>query len=707
MTGAIPLGSFVLGGALELVIVGCSGAAAVLVLRRRCDHLAGAPRATAAAILTIAGVLAAELVPLVLGVMTRGTVAIAAVLLLLGSLSLPARFGRGDPVPPPPAIRLGSISWLLAGVAMIATAVDWVAFVQAHAAVRVTSVDTLAFHLPGVSRYIQTGSLWHVAQFLPGQAQGNYPQYGDLLLLAAVLPWHSTALIRYVDPLLLAIAAVAVYALARELRASSPTSVLAACALVAIRPVVGPGLPDVITDPALTAGFASGALFLMRHWRTRRRAELVLAGIAFGIALGTKWYGLTDVPALVVIWLVAALVAWRPRRGALADGAVLIGVVALAGGIWMLRNLILTGNPVFDYSVRIFGLTIFPAPPDFLRSQLGFSLAHYFGDPSVLRRYAWPVFRSDFGLIGALLAGGALATAAWWTAGAARVRATRLGAARVRATRLGAARLRTTPVDARIAILAVACIALAAIYTITPYTAQGLDGFPVLISVNTRYAAPTLIVAAPLMAWVACRLGLLRIAVEVALLVAVVIDLDRYLPVSAGRLVLAAVLLAAAAAAWRLSRTGLPPALRAAPAAAVLIAAAVFAYHYQRELARSSYDPRDPAVSYALAHAPADTRIGLAGEWTAQGLVPVAPLFGPRLANDVAYVGPVIEHRLEQYRAPAPFDRALRRGRYRLLVVGTGFPPRPNPREERWARRIGYVPLVSDPRLVLLRAPAS
>jgi hypothetical protein len=37
--------------------------------------------------------------------------------------------------------------------------------------------------------------------------------------------------------------------------------------------------------------------------------------------------------------------------------------------------------------------------------------------------------------------------------------------------------------------------------------------------------------------------------------------------------------------------------------------------------------------------------------------------------------------------------------------VGTGFPPRPNPREERWARRIGYVPLVSDPRLVLLRAP--
>jgi hypothetical protein len=687
MSGAIPLGSFVLGGALELVIVGCSGAAAVAVVRRRFDHLVGAPRATAVAMLTIASVLAAEVVPLALGVMTRGTVAIAAVLLLLGSLRLPSRFQRADPVPASPPVRFVGISWLLAAVAAVAMAVDWFAFVQAHAAIRVTSVDTLAFHLPGVSRYIQTGSLWHIAQYLPGQAQGNYPQYGDLLLLAAVLPWHSTALIRYVDPLLLAIAAVAVYALARELRASAPTALLAACGLVAIRPVVGPGLPDVITDPTLAAGFASGALFLMRHWRTRRRAELVLAGIAFGIALGTKWYGLTDVPALVVIWLIVALVVWRPRRQALADGAVLIGVVALAGGIWMLRNLILTGNPVFDYRVRIFGLTIFPAPPNVLRSQLGFSLAHYFGDPSVLRRYAWPVFRSDFGLIGALIAAGALAAVAWCVTAAARLRATRI--------------------DARIAILSAAAIALAALYTITPYTAQGLDGFPVLISANTRYATPALILAAPLLAWVATRLGLLRIAAEVTLLVAVAIDLDRYLPVSAGRLAVAALLLAVAAAACRLSRTGLPPALRAVPAAGVLLAAAVFAYHYQRTLARRPYNPSDPAVSYVLAHAPGRTRIGLAGEWTAQGLVPVAPLFGPRLANDVAYVGPVIEHRLEQYGAPAPFDRALRRGRYKLLVVGTGFPPRPDPREERWARRIGYVPLVSDPRLVLLRAPFS
>jgi hypothetical protein len=390
---------------------------------------------------------------------------------------------------------------------------------------------------------------------------------------------------------------------------------------------------------------------------------------------------------LVAIWLIGALLARRPRRQALTDGAVLVGVIALAGGIWMLRNLILTGNPVFDYRVRILGVTLFRAPPDVLRSQLGFSLAHYTGDSSVLRRYVWPVFQADFGLIGALIVAGALAAGAWFAGSAARLRA--------------------IWVDPRIAVLAVATVALAVVYTITPYTAQGLNGFPVLINANTRYATPALIIAAPLLAWVATRLGVLRLAIEVALLVEILIDLNKYVPVSGGRFTVALLVLAAVAAAWRLSRSGLPALARVAPAAGVLVAGAALAYHYQRELSGTPYSPSDPAVSYVLAHDPGHTRIGLAGEWTAQGLVPVAPLFGPRLENDVQYVGPVLQHRLEQYAGPTQFNRALQRGRYRLLMVGTGFPPRPDPREQRWAQRIGYRPIVTDPRLVLLRAPVN
>jgi hypothetical protein len=482
---------------------------------------------------------------------------------------------------------------------------------------------------------------------------------------------------------------VSVYAIARELGASAPTGVLAACALVSIRPVLAPGLLDVLTDPAFCACFAAGTLFLLRHWRTRRRAELVLAGVGLGIALGTKWYGLTDVPALIALWLIASVLAARPWRSVVSDGAVLTGLVALAGGTWMVRNWILTGNPVFDYKVKLLGTTIFSAPPDVLRSQLGFSVAHYLGNAGVLRRYAWPVFRSDFGLVGALIAAGAVGAGLWSVASQLRSRTARL--------------------DPRIPLLAAVAVALVAAYAITPYTAQGLDGAPVLISANTRYAAPALIVAAPLLAWFASRLSILRVAVESTLLVVIVINLGRYLPVGAWRLAIAMLALAVAAAAYALARAGglQPGAWRLVPAAGLMVAIAVLAFHYQRTLIRTPYSPNDPVVAYVLAHDPAHERIALAGEWTAQGLVPVAPLFGPRLENDVDYLGPVVRHRVEQYHSAAPFADALRRGHYRLLVVGTGFPPRPDPPGQRWAERIGYAPVVVDPRLVLLRAPAS
>src|SRR5205085_2854981 len=144
---------------------------------------------------------------------------------------------------------------------------------------------------------------------------------------------------------------------------------------------------------------------------------------------------------LVVIWVGAALLAGGKARRVVAEVAALAGVIVLSGGVWMLRDLVLTGNPVFDYKVSLFGATIFPAPPSPVRDQVGWSIAHYFGDPSVLRRYVWPVFRRDFGLIGGLAAAAVPVSAAvWW--------------------------LRARRADPRIVMLGVASIALALAYAI-------------------------------------------------------------------------------------------------------------------------------------------------------------------------------------------------------------------------------------------------
>jgi hypothetical protein len=681
VTGALGPLQFIAGG-LELAFtLGCAAASSVLVIRRRLYWLGGAPRAVAIGLLAVAALLAAELAPLLLGVMTRATVPIVSALVLAAcSRIAPAGAPARTPAATPTGFAAAPISWLLAGAGLLIAAAGVLAYLEHAATLHVTSADALGFHFPGVIRFIQTGSLWQITQYLPGQAQGNYPQYGDLLLLAVALPWHSLAFVRYVDPVMIGLAGLATYAIARELRAPAPTAALAAVALFTIRPTLGPGLPDVLTDPLFMAGFAAGTLFLLRHWRTGARAELAIAGIGFGIALGTKWYGLTDVPAVVIAWAVVALAGRRtPGRVARQAGA-LIAVTAIAGGIWMVRNLILAGNPVFDLRVRLFGITIFPAPPATLRHELGFTLAHYLGDWHVWGTYIWPALRSDFGVTSAVMLGGALLAAALAAAG-------RLN---------GGDR-------ARVAVLFAGVVLCLIAYFITPYTAQGAAGMPVLVIANTRYGAPAILLAAPLLAVAAARLGPLRILVEVVLLLQIRAGLHEYIPASAGPLIVTGAILGAlAAAGWALRRT---PSGRRAVAAAVALGAVAFSYHYQRVLSAQPWTPDDPTIDYVLAHDPAGTRIAVTGTWTVQGVVPVAPLFGPRFQNTVDYVGPFVEHRREQYTSERTFVAALRRGRFQLLEIGTGFPPAADPVQVNWAAAAGYEYVTRSARLILMRSP--
>jgi hypothetical protein len=683
MTGALGPLQFIVGG-LELAFtLGCAAVSSVLIVRRRLDWLTGAPRAVAIGLLALAALLAAELVPLLLGVLTRATVPIASALVLAGcSRIVPAR----APAPARPVVAspagpaANPVSWLLAAVGLLIAAAGALAYLEHAATLHVTSADALGFHFPGVIRFIQTGSLWQITQYLPGQAQGNYPQYGDLLLLAVALPWHSLAFVRYVDPVMIGLAALSTYAIARELRAPAPTAVLTTIALFMIRPTLGPALPDVLTDPLFLAGFAAGTLFLLRHWRTGARAELGLAGLCLGIALGTKWYGLTDVPALILAWAVVSLACRRGRGRVARQAGALIVATALAGGIWMLRNLILTGNPIFDLRVSLFGTTIFPAPPATLRHELGFTLAHYLGDWHVWGIYIWPALRSDFGLTTAVILGGALVAAALAAAGHVK----------------GEDR-------ARIALLFAGAVLCLIAYFITPYTAQGAAGMPVLVISNTRYGAPAVLLAAPLLAVAAARLGPLRLVLEVVLLLQIRAGIDQYIPASAGPLMVTRViLLALIAVIWALRRT---PWARAALAAIAAAGAVAFAYHYQRVLSVEPWTPADPTINYVLAHDPSGARIAVTGTWTVQGVVPVAPLFGPRFQNTVDYLGPFVEHRLEQYTSERAFAAALRRGHFQLLEIGTGFPPAADPVEVNWAIAAGYTSVTRSARLILMRSP--
>ncbi len=673
----MPTEDFLTGTILFTLMLVAVLATTAIVAQRRLAHLDRLERALAALVVGTAVLIGVHLLPLLLGILDRATVLASAVLAVAVATRVkpaspgPAEEQRG---PAPPS---GRFEWTLAALAAAIALVAFLADLGRWAGDEVVGVDPLTFHLPNIGRWIQAGSLWQVDQFVPLLAHGNYPNNGDVVLLSTVLPWHNDFLVRAPICFFLVVTAVAVFAIARELRAPAAAAVLAAAAVVCV-PVVGIAtIPRALPDSILWATYAAGALFLLRHARTHRRSDLLLAATALAIAFGTKWYGISSVGVLVAVWAGARLARREP--GALRDG-LLVGTVALLGdAAWMARNVVESGNPVFPAKIAPFGVTIFDAPRDVVVEQVGFSILDYAGDPSVWGQLAGEVF-DGLGLLAIVAALGLLA----------------------------ATLMNRRPVDPAVGWLSVAAVALVPVYAWLPGTALGNAGDPSLASGNTRYAVPILILVAPVLAWAIGRLPQLAArGFAVALLVCVAAGAYRGYEVQGARdVVLATIGLAiagvAAAALWRTRRNVAVLGATAVAAALVLLAAG---HRIEQRINDARYLGSDPAIDALLKAAPDGRRIGLAAEWSLSGLTPIWPAFGTTIGNEVEYVG-YFDGFLRKYPTERRFQAALARGRYDVIVVGRGFYPPQDTREQRWAIDAGWRTIALSERLRVLVPPA-
>lgn len=686
----MPVQDFLAGAALFAATLAAVGAATALVARRRLRHLDRLELALACVVVGTAILIAVHVVPLALGVLARGTVlAAAAIAVVLAALVGPAPHPGPRPRGAPPPS--GRLSWALAAVACAYTAAAALANLGRWGGDEVIGDDPTSFHLPGIARWIQDGTLWKIDQFVPLLAQGYYPNNGDVVLLSTILPWHNDFLVRLPAALFLVTAAVATFAVARELRAPHAASLLAAAAAVSL-PVVGfVTIPRALPDSIMWTTFACGILFGLRHARTGRRSDLVLAGVALGLAAGTKWYGVSSVPVVIVVWLVARLIAARrvagapPPRAVLRDG-LLAGGLALAGaGVWLARNLVEAGNPAFPLNVELFGVTIFGAPPDVVRNELGFAIVDYAGEPDVLGKVAIKIVEG----LGATPLLCAIA----------------LAAAVVLARRDGRAP------DRRVLVLVAAAAALALVYTVTPATALGLRGTPSLAHANTRYAIPALLVALPVLAWTAGRLAPpAGRALEAALALAVLYGAhDGYQVVGLPDVVAAAIALAAlGAGAWLLWRLRARRAVLIAAAVGAALVGLAAADRMQDRINDARYRTFDPALGALLDAAPRDKRVGLAFAtyWSLGDLSPIWPAFGTRLDNEVEFVGDFVDGFLTPYGDRQEFLAALERGDYDVLVVGRSTLARQSTPAQGWAMGAGWRTIALSPRMRVLVPPA-
>ena len=693
----IGAGAFAGGLAVLCVVLGCVFAATGLLMACWGQALTGPMRVLGHAVLATALLLAVHIVPGMLGILSQASVIVAAVLALAvaGWVSRPARHLARRPLY---ELHLGAASgtpasWVLALAVTGATVGAALAYLRLAFGTVPLGVDALTFHLPDAARWIQTGSLWQIDQFIPLLANGNYPNNGDVIFLALVLPFRSVVLARAAMVPYLALTGLGVYVVARQLRAPRSSALLFAAACCAIPAIAGPALVDTQTDTLMLFGFVAGGAFLIRHDRTASGFDLVVAGLALGISFGTKWYAVPCVAAALVLWAAGRTLGGVPGWVVARQAALGCGLVLAAGGFWLLRNWVESGDPFFPQRIAPLGITIFDAPPNVVAQQGGFTVSHYLFSPHIIRVYILPALRDTVTWLGALIGVAALL--------AGVVALARRGQGRGHS----AHRL--------VLLLVAAAIVLAAIYTITPDTALGPPGMPAGTRDNTRYLMPALLAAAPPAAWLCGRLARWGLALEAAALALVSFSISHAyhlhsaLPLALAIAVPAGFLLARrlprAAPGWRYALRRARGGARPARVYAALLVALIAAGFWARpRLQYRTYAAADPVLGWLLRHDQPGQRIGLANVWSG-GLPPVLPAFGPRLQNRVSFVGPFVRHLLEQYRTRSEFDAALRRGHYRLLIVGLGFPyPHPTVTDEFWASTAGYVEIARSPRFALL-----
>jgi hypothetical protein len=199
-----------------------------------------------------------------------------------------------------------------------------------------TAWDALVYHLTGPKLYLEAGRLVHPLD-LPYL---GFPQLGEMLFTMAML-LRRPAAAQLISLLFGALMALGCHGLAGQ-RWGRPAGALAAAILYSattILLILSWPYVDVLLMYFTLAAFAA----LCRGLEQNSRRWLVAAGLFVGMAMSTKYTAVT-IPAGAVLLILAN---WPVRRWHLV--LLVIAVAAAFVAPWLLKNWVLTGNPVYPF----------------------------------------------------------------------------------------------------------------------------------------------------------------------------------------------------------------------------------------------------------------------------------------------------------------------------------------------------------------------
>jgi hypothetical protein len=653
----LSLGSYLLGVA-EVALVALSlGFSAYRLRERLMPSWEGAPARLAEAIVAVTLLTWVSEVLGTFDLLYAGVLVGVSALVALAAAFLPGGGGgAGDAAPTGPA---GPDGWrLLIMVGVIALVFGHWALTTKHALDRgVFNFDSLWYHLPFAAEMAQSHSVTGMHHVDTVFTNWFYPQGSELLHADGMLLVGRDTLSLFLNYGWLVVAFLAAWCIGRPYGRGDLSVVATAILLEAHVLVVRE--PGAAKNDLMAAALTLAAIaILINARRLQRDAQpadgpkthvsggksahrlavgwpLAVAGLAVGLAAGTKVTALAMAAALSVAVLVLAPVG---RRWAAA--AWWFVPALLAGGFWYVRNLVVAGNPL--PAVESLGPISLPHPELLQVGRPDFSIVHYATDTGVWRHYFFPGLHDAFGALWPLVIGGAV-LAALLALLSGRDRVVRaMGAVVLFGFLRGRDRI----------VRWVGAVALfgALAYLFTPLSAAGADGAPEAFGINLRYVYAAVIAGLALVPlprlfddrrrqWV--LLGALLIVLLLSDRADIVVR-DPARPFALLVVVLAVVV----PAALLLARgRGASRGIVAAGFAALALAVVAIGYPLQRhylderfrnEVAAESIPGMNLDSAYRWARGIGDSHIGLAG--TSAGFAQYG-FFGADLSNEVVYLG--------------------------------------------------------------------
>lgn len=215
--------------------------------------------------------------------------------------------------------------------------------------------DSLAYHLPFVAEWLQSGSLREIYYSAFASPIGYYPSNYELLDLWTMIPFQSDYFANILNFGILIIFIISFLEILKTLKVNKTLQIISVASVIYLPIFLRQiGLP--LVDLYFSTTFATSILFLLKQYLEKPKySNYLIFGLSLGLFIGTKYLGIVYAFIPILVFLIINISKKINKKYFF----ITFISIFLTGSFFYLRNYLNSGNPLFPTEISILGKTIF------------------------------------------------------------------------------------------------------------------------------------------------------------------------------------------------------------------------------------------------------------------------------------------------------------------------------------------------------------